>query len=154
LSVVVASYVALVASHGGEFWPFSMFPMFSGAGRPWQRALTVRVDEGLLHGELPASYALDHLPGEPFPLLAHGIPQNDLSSLVQRAERWDQAEQRAFGQLFNALPCSALPLLVLRVRGSLADGAVEELATPLASLSCEAGQQRLQLLLQPGPRGK
>jgi hypothetical protein len=128
--------------------------MFSGAGRTWQRALVRRVDETLLGDELPGAYALATLPGAPFPLLEHGIPQNDLSSLVQRAERWDESERHAFAQLFGGLPCASLPLLVLRVRGSLKDGVVEQLATPLAMLSCEAGRERVRMLREAGPSGK
>ena len=32
-------YGALVATHEGEYWPFSIYPMFSKAGNPWTRAI-------------------------------------------------------------------------------------------------------------------
>ena len=34
----------LVASHKGEFWPFSIYPMFSQAGNSWSRALLIEIE--------------------------------------------------------------------------------------------------------------
>jgi hypothetical protein len=146
LALVVACYVALVATHGGEFWPFSVYPMFASAGRPWQRALVRVVAEG--SGAAPW-YALSELPGAALPLREHDVPQNDLSSLVQRAERWSDDEIDALGTMFRDLPCQA-PLLVLRVRGSLEAGEVRQRATPVARLRCENGRARAERLLPPG----
>lgn len=36
---VLVVYALLVATHLGEFWPFSIYPMFSQAGTPWTRAV-------------------------------------------------------------------------------------------------------------------
>ena len=33
----------LLPSHEGEFWPFSIYPMFSQAGNPWTRAMVLDV---------------------------------------------------------------------------------------------------------------
>jgi hypothetical protein len=80
LALMVA-YGALVASHGGEFWPFSIFPMFAKAGRVWSRAIVRDVGadfSGVRWSELEPH----ELPGRPFPLDAVSIDQNDLSALV------------------------------------------------------------------------
>ncbi|MDX1586597.1 MAG: hypothetical protein R3222_07630, partial [Balneolaceae bacterium] len=44
LIAVLVVNIALVATHEGEFWPFSIFPMFSQAGNPWSRGVLERVD--------------------------------------------------------------------------------------------------------------
>lgn len=144
LMALCLAYATLAATHGGEFWPFSVFPMFSVAGRPWARAL-VRRHEGT---RLEASYSLEALPGAPFALTDHGIPQNDLSSLTQRAGRWGPAELEALSQLFGSLPCEH-PLLVLRVRGTLAESAIEQVATPLAWLTCDGTQVKARAATSP-----
>jgi hypothetical protein len=148
LGVVALCYVALIATHGGEFWPFSVYPMFASAGKPWQRALVRVVAAG--EGTSPAGYALDELPGSALPLRQHGVPQNDLSSLVQRAERWSDDELRTLATMMGDLPCQA-PLLVLRVRGSLEAGVPSERATPVARVACEGGQVRAARLLAAAP---
>lgn len=144
LGAVALCYVALIATHGGEFWPFSVYPMFASAGKPWQRALVRVVSAG--DDGSPAGHALSELPGSPLPLGEHGVPQNDLSSLVQRAERWSDAELEALGTMFADLPCRA-PLLVLRVRGSLEAGELSERATPVARVGCDGGRARAARLL-------
>ena len=39
-------YALLVATHLGEFWPFSIYPMFSQAGNPWSRAVVREMPPG------------------------------------------------------------------------------------------------------------
>ncbi|MET0414012.1 MAG: hypothetical protein ABW217_22070 [Polyangiaceae bacterium] len=148
LVLVIAVYVALVATHKGEFWPFSVYPMFASAGRPWQRAL-VRV-VGDAAGRTSPSYPLAEVPGAPLPLGAHAVPQDDLSAIVQRAERWGDSDTAALARMFGALPCRA-PLLVLRVRGSLEPDALRQVATPVARIGCEHGLVRVERLLAAGP---
>lgn len=150
LAVVVACYVGLVATHGGEFWPFSSYPMFARAGRPWQRALVRVVDGSVLRAAYAREYMLDALPGAPLPLAREGIPQNDMSSLLQNAERWAAVDLASLASLFGALPCRA-PLLVLRVRGALEDETVHSVAAATAALSCESGQVVVRRLLPRAP---
>jgi hypothetical protein len=145
VGALIAACIVLLATHAGEFWPFSVYPMFSGAGRPWQRALVRGMPEDAASGALLPEYALDMVPGRPLPL-RQLAPQDDLSTLVQRAEGWSDDETNVVAHMFGSLPCSA-PLLVLRVRGSLAEGRVRELAVPVAWLSCDRGEVRLQPLL-------
>ena len=134
VAVVAFSNLVLIATHHGEFWPFSTFSMFASAGRPWQRAL-VRVEAT----------------GTTLPLGEHGISQNDLSSLVQGAEHWGEADREALRQMFGPLPC-ANPLLVLRVRGTLESGELHEELTPVARLQCEESLPIVESLLPPESR--
>jgi len=129
------AHALLAATHGGEFWPFSIYPMFSRAGRPWARALVIEAGPSPLRQQLDAQYRLDDLPGTPLGLEALGIPQNDVSSLVQRADHWGVPEIAALKHLFGSLPCQHA-LIVLVVRGRLAEGGVDYVATPVAALQC------------------
>lgn len=142
LGVVVVVYAVAIATHGGEFWPFSSYSMFARAGRPWQRALVRVLDEATADGALADSYAPDALPGSPLALAPLGIPQNDLSSLLQRAEVWGDTERKALARLFGTAPCRA-PLLVLRASGAIEAEGVRQRAVPVAVLSCEGGRAQV-----------
>jgi hypothetical protein len=146
LGLVIVAWAALVATHKGEFWPFSVYPMFASAGRPWQRALVRVVDEA---PDLARTYPLAEVPGVPLALGTHGVPQDDLSAMVQRAERWGDDDTSTLARMFGALPCRT-PLLVLRVRGALEAGTPRMLATPVARIGCEAGAVRVERLLPAG----
>lgn len=82
-------YAVLVSTHLGEFWPFSIFPMFSKAGNPWTRALVREVPPSdTLRWE--AVYELDKLPGEPFAMNQVGINTNDLANFVSKNKQWSR----------------------------------------------------------------
>jgi hypothetical protein len=103
----------------------------------------------LLGAELQTAYTLDLLPGKPLALARYGIPQNDLSSLVQRFETWSVGDVEALSKLFGGLPCAA-PLLVFRVRGTFETDDVRSRASAIAALTCESGQVEVQALRPPG----
>jgi hypothetical protein len=146
LLAIGAAHSVLAATHGGEFWPFSIYPMFSHAGRPWLRALLL---EGVSSVALDAEYTLGALPGTPIALEPLGIPQNDLSSLVQRAARWDAAELEALRRLMGALPCER-PVLLVSVRGTLGQSPAEHVVTPVAALGCEQGRVSITVASRSG----
>lgn len=143
LLLTALAYVIIVASHRGEFWPFSTFSMFSGAGRPWTRALVRQVDEPIARTPVVAPYSLQALPGRPFTVPA--AMQNDLSSLVQRADRWTPEERRAIERALSRSGCAG-SLMLFRVVGSLMDGAVMPEATALAGVDCQGSEARLRPL--------
>lgn len=143
LLLTALAYVIIVASHRGEFWPFSTFSMFSGAGRPWTRALVRQVDEPIARAPVVAPYSLQALPGRPFTVPAP--MQNDLSSLVQRADRWTPEERRAIERALSRSGCAG-SLMLFRVLGRLTDGAVKPEATALAVVDCQGSEARLRPL--------
>ena len=113
-------YAALVASHRGEFWPFSIYPMFSGAGKPWTRALVREIEPPVPGDSLlwqPAR--LSTLPGQPVPLDRHGIKQNDLANFVSKTTSWDITLQNGLRRMFSHPPLSDRHLLVMRAQGRL-----------------------------------
>jgi hypothetical protein len=132
---LIASLVlgaALVASHRGEFWPFSIYPMFSRAGRPFTRtvvrqlAATEPIDA--------APRPLSALPGIAFPLAHTDISQNDVASFAAPSARRGDAELGALAALFRS-HTAGRRLVVFAVRGRLGGGEVELSAQPLAELT-------------------
>jgi hypothetical protein len=74
-------YGVLVATHKGEFWPFSIFPMFSQAGGEWSRAVVREVPRE----EAPTDWEpllQTELPGEPLALTDYGL-RHDLANLAR-----------------------------------------------------------------------
>ena len=110
-------YALLVAGHRGEFWPFTIYPMFSQGGQPWSRAIVRDVTDSpdTLRWK---SFSAATLPGQPFPLTRHGISPIDLANFVSKSERWDSARVAGLKQMFyDQLQQRAL--LVMRVNGRL-----------------------------------
>ena len=121
LLVTLVLYVGLVATHLGEFWPFSIYPMFSKTGRPWSRAIVrvVKADE-------PASFdwstvPIDEMPGEGFALKKHDIDPIDLANFVSKTKSWDADRVDGMHRMFKReLDADGdLDLLVMRVNGRL-----------------------------------
>lgn len=133
VGTVLAVYALLVATHLGEFWPFSIYPMFSQAGNPWTRAIVRIVPEDV---EDPSWEAvrLSELPGTPFAVGLHGLNQNDIANYVSKTEIWTPQRRRGFRSLFTSTYDFDKPLLVLKVRGTLSGDSVSVRATPVLRL--------------------
>ena len=120
LGVVFALYAVLVATHEGEFWPFSIYPMFSQAGRPWNRAL-VR--------ELPADVPVrwDTLTWATLPGTSYGTQRDghldaiDVANYVGKTKVWTQARADALRPLLLS-PDDRRRLVVLRASGRIVEG--------------------------------
>jgi hypothetical protein len=126
-------YAVLVATHLGEFWPFSIYPMFSQAGNPWTRTLVRELPEDP-DGVSWTAVRLDSLPGTPFPVVEHGLNQNDISNYVSKTSDWTDQRIRGFHSLFAKTHDFTHPLLVLKVRGTLTGDSVSTEATPVMLL--------------------
>jgi len=128
LFAILAVYAALVATHKGEFWPFSIYPMFSQAGNPWTRSFVrdVTNEERTIAGNIQTE---DQLYGEPFALNQIGVHQNDLSNFMSKNKNWTpqkkQAVRNYFGDLLNDNS-----FLIYRVRGELGNHDVDISYTP------------------------
>ena len=129
LVVVFVLYGVLVATHRGEFWPFSIYPMFSQAGTPWTRALVRQVpDADAVKWE---DRSLDTLPGTPFRTESRGIAQSDLANYVGKTDHWTQQRLRGLRSVLSGQYDFASPLLVFRVRGRLLGDSVAVTARPM-----------------------
>lgn len=127
---VLLVYALTVATHLGEFWPFSIYPMFSQAGNPWSRSLVREVapDDSISWQAVP----LDALPGEPYGVSSGGVDAIDLANFVSKTKEWDTDRVAALKLMLLAdPPRTPLDLLVFRVRATLTESdSVAILATP------------------------
>ena len=114
-------YVVSVATHLGEFWPFSIYPMFSRAGRPWTRAMMVDItDSPELENWGP--WSLDDLPGTPFPTREVGVSANDLAKFVQLTKSWTDERISALRELYSAPLAQKRRLMLLKAEGRFVEG--------------------------------
>ncbi|MDB4977408.1 MAG: hypothetical protein JWN48_5749 [Myxococcaceae bacterium] len=110
----------LLALHRGEFWPFSIYPMFSRGGRAWSRPLVRDVSE-----TVPTSWEAGALAGRAFPLDRAGLDQNDLGKLlVLFQDRLEPDEASLLEGLFAGVRMQHR-LLIYRVSGRLAESGAE-----------------------------
>ncbi len=110
-------YGLLVATHLGEFWPFSIYPMFSQGGNDWSRAV-VRTVPDTLSPDWQTATEAEQLPGTGFPLTEHGIDPIDLSNYVSKTETWTPARTNGLRTMFGA-EAEQHTFLVMRVNGTI-----------------------------------
>jgi hypothetical protein len=95
-------YVSLVATHQGEFWPFSIFPMFSQAGKSWDRIVVRELsDEEIRILQWKSFTDEEHLLGEPFALSSINLDQNDLAGFVRNTSEWTPDRIEALQTFFK-----------------------------------------------------
>jgi hypothetical protein len=82
ISVIASWFVLVYAYRSGDFWPFSKFPMFSRAGRPWTLGLVRELNAEELAQPL-VEVDEERLPGRPYPLGRHHMNQDDLSAVIK-----------------------------------------------------------------------
>ena len=123
-------YALLVATHLGEFWPFSIYPMFSQAGNPWTRAV-VREMPPDTEAVPWDTLAFADLPGAPHPLVPQGINQNDVANYVSKTKTWTPRRQQGLRNLFAKSRQLDQPLLVLKVGSALVGDSVAIQAMPV-----------------------
>lgn len=142
-------YAVLVATHLGEFWPFSIYPMFSQAGNPWTRAVvrTVPPDRAAQSWE---AVPFKDLPGNPYPVVPRGISQNDVSNYVSKTDTWTEQRLSGFRSLFESSYDFSEPLLVMKVRGALKSDSVSITATPVMRLEEDTTLFNPSLSSSPG----
>ena len=129
-------YAFLVATHEGEFWPFSIYPMFSQAGNPWARAMILDVSE-LKDSEIwnEQEYPLPS-DEDVVSLRSLGIDQIDYSNFVVRTTDWTDSRQLALYSMFGAEPLRNKKWMVVIVRGALTkNNTVESTIEPIILLT-------------------
>ena len=137
LLLTLAVYGVLVSTHLGEFWPFSIYPMFSRGGIPWSRAVVHDVSQET--GAIPwRPLDQSELPGEPYPLLEHGVDPIDLANFVSKTSIWSEERIAGLRKLLGPAELSSRTLLVMRVNGrSSEDDSVMVEFVPYVLLSNE-----------------
>jgi len=128
---------ALVATHRGEFWPFSIYPMFSRAGRPFTRSVVreLAADEPLAGGAV----RFGQRPGRPFALAPVAISQNDVASFVSGAGQHGGMNPETMAKLFGE-HARTRRLVVYAAQGSWQGGRVEVAFRPVLELAGGVGR--------------
>lgn len=111
-------YAILVAPHEGEFWPFSIYPMFSKAGNPWTRAMVLDVTDKDQQ-EIWNRILLDNLETDVVPVGKYGVDQIDFSNFVVKTENWTPQRRRALITMFGSSEIAKSSWMVSKVRGEL-----------------------------------
>lgn len=116
---VLCINILLVATHKGEFWPFSIFPMFSQAGNPWSRGLLVEIDsveDSTLWQTKPRSQIADKI----ISLDSIGVDAIDYANFVSKTEAWNTKRINGMRDLLQIDQYSNARWMVTQVRGYLA----------------------------------
>ncbi len=137
LLVVFCSYAALTATHGDEFWPFSIYQMFSSAVRPWTRALAREVPVSSLD-DLWQPVSLTDLPGRPVALKKLGAPQNDFSAFVRQSPRWTPSQRKKLQALLGYRSSDGYALVIYRVDGTPGPRGAMVVCTPVLLVHSES----------------
>lgn len=133
LSVLLV-YVLTVATNLGEFWPFSIYPMFSQGGKTWNRSLVREVPFGDQVDWTPSS--LEDLPGAPFSVRSNGVDPIDLANFVSKTLVWDPQRVAALEKMMFGGKTPDKSLMIFKVQGRLAERVgVEVTATPWVLIS-------------------
>ncbi|WP_018126688.1 hypothetical protein [Balneola vulgaris] len=111
-------YGFLVATHEGEYWPFSIYPMFSKAGQPWTRAL-VRDMANVPEVEIWETTNLDSLKGNPISMRAIGVDQIDYSNFVSKTKNWNSQRISALRTMLGNEDVNSNTWMIYKVKGQL-----------------------------------
>ncbi|MEX1063288.1 MAG: hypothetical protein WEC12_06770 [Balneolaceae bacterium] len=131
-------YSLLVATHEGEFWPFSIYPMFSKAGNPWTRALVVDVTD-VSDSSMWKVSDRDNLAGAPVPVRNYGVDQIDFSNFISKTETWDRNRKQALITMFGKEDLLGRRLMIMKVDGRFSDADnVEIKVTPFLMLTADS----------------
>lgn len=136
LVVVLALYGVLVATHDGEFWPFSIYQMFSSAGQPWTRVIVREVPALPPARTRWTEEGIEDLPARAFALRDHGVPQNDVVAYVAQTARWTPTRRDGLRALLGYTHTATRILAVYRVDGMLEpESTIDVTCTPLLYLT-------------------
>lgn len=118
IGITLLIYAVLVAPHEGEFWPFSIYPMFSQAGNPWTRAMVLDVTDQPAD-EIWEMHALDDRTADAVPVGRYGVDQIDFSNFVSKTENWTEPRRNALITMFGSDQIGDQTFMVSKVNGRL-----------------------------------
>jgi len=133
-------FALLVATHLGEFWPLSIYPMFSQAGKPWERALvrTFPANYSQSDAKWDTLYAIDHLAGKPFKMADYNLAQNDFANYLKKTKVWDAKKKATVRAMFGGLKADST-LVLYKAGGRMAeDGEVDYHFVPMIIVQNES----------------
>ncbi|MCC5906288.1 MAG: hypothetical protein JJU13_08785 [Balneolaceae bacterium] len=118
IGITLLIYAMLVASHEGEFWPFSIYPMFSQAGNPWTRAMVMDVTD-LPDEEIWLNQPLESKAGTPVALREIGVDQIDYSNFISKTENWTDSRRDAVRTMFGPENIGEARWMAAKVHGRM-----------------------------------
>lgn len=119
VSVLLINFL-LVATHKGEFWPFSIFPMFSKAGNPWTRAIVQQIDDpesGDIWSVKPLHEVAERVVG----IEEYGVDPIDYANFVSKTTDWNEKRIRALRTHLGIDSMEGRQWMVTKVHGYLTD---------------------------------
>lgn len=119
IGVLLLIFAILVAPHEGEFWPFSIYPMFSQAGNPWTRAMILDVSE-YDYEEIWEQRTVDDFIGDPVAVRSYGVDEIDFANFVSKTENWTDERREALRTMFGLYVFNEKRWLVVKAEGHLA----------------------------------
>tara|TARA_R100001143_G_scaffold63545_1_gene71662 strand:- start:77222 stop:77725 length:504 start_codon:yes stop_codon:yes gene_type:complete len=118
IGIILLVFAGTVATHEGEFWPFSIYPMFSQAGNPWTRAMVLDVT---YHDseEIWEIHSLNERSAAVISLRNLGVDQIDFSNFVSKTEHWSESRKNALSTMFSNDFPDGSRWMIVKVRGEL-----------------------------------
>ncbi len=128
-------YGGLVAAHEGEFWPLSIYPMFSQGANPWTRAMVKDVRQLDDETIWQVSY-FRNTPGTQVAMQDHGIDQIDFSNFVSKTTHWDEQRVQGLRTMMGPELLASKDLMIYKVNGIIHDdGSIDIEAVPFILLT-------------------
>jgi hypothetical protein len=116
LLITILINIVLVSTHRGEFWPFSIFPMFSIAGQPFVRGVVVEVED-LSQAGLWEVKPLSEIDDRVIPLQKYGISPFDFANYIKKTEHWDAEKINGLRSTFQIERYPDKMWMITRVKG-------------------------------------
>lgn len=108
--------ILLVATHLGEFWPFSIFPMFSQAGKEWSRGVVEQVEDSS-RADLWETKPISEIENRILPLKDYGIHEIDFANFITKTKVWNEKRLNGMRSTFQIDQYPGEMWLATRVRG-------------------------------------
>ncbi len=108
--------ILLVATHLGEFWPFSIFPMFSQAGKEWSRGVVEQVEDSS-RADLWETKSISEIENRILPLKDYGIHEIDFANFITKTKVWNEKRLNGMRSTFQIDQYPGEMWLATRVRG-------------------------------------
>jgi len=120
IGIVLLVNILLVSTHRGEFWPFSIFPMFSQAGNPWSRGVVENVQDST-RSNLWQTKPIAEIDSRILPLEKYGIHEIDYANYISKTKNWNAKKINGLRSTFQIDNHPGQMWIASRVVGSLTD---------------------------------
>src|SRR5690625_2128670 len=120
IAAVLLLNILLVATHEGEFWPFSIYPMFSQAGQPWSRGVVENVQD-TSRADLWETKPIEKISNRILPLEDYAIHEIDYANYISKTKNWDEEKVNGLRSSFQIDHHPGQMWMATRVTGHIDD---------------------------------